>query len=384
MQAQVLNAQEYGIDRGELLPTPRLAVYRTRLEQNISLMRRYLESVVPGSGFRHLAPHVKTHKSAWVTRILMESGIRKFKCTLHELDMLCDAGAADILVAYPLLPHDADRVAGRVACRPSGSISAQVGCIEHADCLATAARKHGVEISCLLDLNVGQDRTGAAPEKVTDLARHIARSPHTGPLRIRGIHAYAGHNDSPDPEERAACSGRTMARVVECLKGLRQAGVSVERIVVAGTPGFMEELRELIGEHRVSAEVDVSPGTWVYWDTKYDGILPGMFEFASLILGQVIDLPAPGLATLNLGSKRWSADKGPVRLFSIPGLEVVSASEEHTVLRNTQGTKLRVGDQVLLAPHHVCTTVNLWETFTVVGEDGRVEMRSVPVDGRNR
>jgi len=381
MHARHLNAPEYAVTGTELRPSPRLIVYRTRLEQNISLMRRYLESVVPSSGFLHITPHVKTHKSLWVTRLLMESGVKRFKCSLNELDMCLEAEAPDIFVAYPLLPSDADRVAERIAQNPGQHVTVQVGCEKHAEYLDRAARRHGVEIDCLLDLNVGYNRTGIVPERASDLARFLPRLPA---LRFRGIHAYAGHNESADPAERESCSRRTMATVVECLRALESTGVEVERIVVAGTPGFLGDLYELVVRHRVAARVEVSPGTWVYWDGHYEGLLPGLFEFAALILAQVIDLPAPGLLTLNVGSKRWSVDKGPLRLFSAPGLEVVSTSEEHTVLRCSSSAGIEVGDRVLAAPQHVCPTVNLWETFTIVGEEGRLEKAAEPVTARNR
>src|SRR5262245_61213228 len=146
MQARTLDANQYAVEQVEMLSSPRLVVYRMRLEQNISLMRHYLEEVVPGSGFRHLSPHVKTHKSGWVTEILLKSGIGKFKCTPHELDLLLKAGAADVFVAYPLLAHDADRLAQSVLQNPQALILAQAGSLAHAEELAAAARRHGVEI----------------------------------------------------------------------------------------------------------------------------------------------------------------------------------------------------------------------------------------------
>jgi D-serine deaminase-like pyridoxal phosphate-dependent protein len=157
-----------------------------------------------------------------------------------------------------------------------------------------------------------------------------------------------------------------------------------ERIVVGGTPSFREDLHELVGRHRVDAEVEVSPGTWIYWDGDSESRIPGLFEFAALIFAQVIDRPTPDLATLNVGSKRWGVDRGPLEIFSLPGLEVRSVNEEHTVLSVPRGTKVEIGDTILAAPQHVCTTVNLWESFTLLGEDGRVECPSEPVTARNR
>ena len=383
-QGQGIDWNAYTVEHVEMLPTPRLLVYRPPLERNIAAMRRHLESVVPGSGFRHLAAHVKTHKSAWVTRLLMEHGVEKFKCTPHEIDFLLETGVKDVLLAYPLLAHDAERLAERIVQHPETRVTAQIGSKTHAERLAAAARRRGIEIDCLIDVDVGHHRTGIQPGLAPDLARSVLSSKELGSLRIRGIHAYDGHNSSPDPAARDACAREAMQRVADCARSLEAAGIRVERIVVGGSPGFLPDLRELVVRHRVDAQVDVSPGTWVYWDSNYAAKMPGMFDIAALVLAQVMDLPGDGLATLNLGYKRWSIDQGPVQLFSVPGLEVVSTNEEHTVLRVPAGTSLRVEDRVWIVPRHICSTVNLWETFTLIGEGGRVEAAALPVSGRNR
>jgi D-serine deaminase-like pyridoxal phosphate-dependent protein len=380
----MLEASAYAVEGLELLSTPRLLVFRRHVEGNIDRMRGLLEEVVPGSGFRHLSSHAKTHKSRWAAEQLVAAGIDSHKCTLHELDLLLDAGASEVFVAYPLLAHDADRVAERAAGSPGTRITAQVGRIEHAERLGAAARRHGVEIDCLIDVDVGNRRTGVPPGEAASLARAVLGSPRAGPLRIRGLHAYDGHNRAQSAAERAACAEKTMAEVVRCAQSLEGAGVRVERIVVGGTPGFLPDLRELVVRHRVDADVKVSPGTWIYWDSAYEKLLPDTFACAALVLAQVIDAPADDLVTLNVGYKRWAIDQGPVESFSAPGLEVVATSEEHTVLRTGAEARLAIEDRVLIAPRHVCPTVNLWETFTLVGRDGRVEAASMPVSGRNR
>jgi D-serine deaminase-like pyridoxal phosphate-dependent protein len=381
---QRLDPESYAVDPSVGLSTPRLLVFREHVEKNISLLREHLERVVAGSGFRHLSTHVKTHKSAWVTELLRKRGIERFKCTPRELDMLLESGAEDIFVAYPLLPHEADRVASSAARHPGVRLTAQIAAPIHAEWLAAAGKRHGVEIDCLIDIDVGNHRTGIRPDRAPDLARHVLASPRLSPVRIRGLHAYDGHNNSPDACERAAVAERAMGEVVECARAVEKAGVRVERIVAGGTPAFLHDLAELVNRHRVGAEVHVSPGTWIYWDSNYEAKMPGLFEYAALILAQVMDLPGDGLATLNLGHKRWAIDQGPVQVFSEPGVEVASTSEEHTVLRLTPGKRLEIGDRVLIVPRHVCSTVNLWERFTVIGGDGRVEEEDLPVSARNR
>jgi D-serine deaminase-like pyridoxal phosphate-dependent protein len=179
-----------------------------------------------------------------------------------------------------------------------------------------------------------------------------------------------------------------MDRVVAALRAIEREGVRVERLCVGGTPGFLPSFEELVRRHHVESRVDVevSPGTFIYWDSKYDALMPGRFRIAAVILARVMDRTAPDRATLDLGYKRWAIDQGPVDLFSVPGLEVVSTSEEHTVVRSASGESLRleVGDPVLIAPRHVCATVNLWERFWLVGSDGKLRSEPLPVSARNR
>ena len=49
-----------------------------------------------------------------------------------------------------------------------------------------------------------------------------------------------------------------------------------------------------------------------------------------------------------------------------------------------QGTEVHIGDYVLITPRHVCSTVNLWEYFTIIGTDGDIEQKDCPIEARNR
>ena len=380
-----LDPDKYHLSQLAGLPSPSLVVYREIFMQNIARMRRQLENIAPGSGFKHLRTHVKTHKSLWATGVLLEAGLTSFKSSLQELEMLIDAGAKDIFLAYPLLPQDADFFAQHVARHSSIRFLGQIGCQEHAEHLASAARRYSVEIPVLIDVDIGNHRTGSRVEQVGELARAVRNDAQLGPLKIVGIHAYDGHNNSKDPEQRRAGARETMGATMNCVRQLEELDLPVSLLQVAGTPPFAEDLNELMNIHKVDAQVEVSPGTWVYWDTNYDSILPERFEFAALVYSQIMDRPCDDVVCLNLGNKRWSVDAGPMDLFSIPGLEFISVNEEHTKLRLTKDApNVRIGDPVLFVPRHVCTTVNLWEHFAIVGADGTIEQTAEPVTARNR
>lgn len=378
---RVLDPVLYPLRDPQTIPTPRLLIYRQHVQENLRRMRRLLEEIAPGSGYAHLCPHVKTHKSSWTTHLQLDAGISHFKATPNEVEMLLEAGAGDVLVAYPLMPADAASVARLARSHPAARVAAQVSRPEHVAILAEAAARFEHTWDVLLDIDVGMGRTGAPAGQAAALYDLVDS---TRGLHFIGVHGYDGHNHVPDAEERLRISRESMARLVSVVSDLRQHGARIERVVAAGSPTFQPDLRYLLQEAELSMDVLVSPGTWIYWDTQYDRLLPGHFVIAAVILAQVIDLPGKGRLTLNLGHKRWAIDQGPVEVFSFPGLRVVGTSEEHTVLESDGSREFHIGEHLLIAPRHVCATVNLWEYATVIGPDGQVEIETCRIDARNR
>jgi len=392
-----LSLDDYGFAGFDSLESPCLIVYEKLVRENIARIEAELEAIVPQSGLRHLRPHVKTHKSAWATRLQLEAGVERFKSTPHEFEMLLEAGARDIFVAYPPLPSLAAKLADAQSRFAETRLSSQVATIEHAEALSAAAERHDVRLDAFLDLDVGAARTGIDPRDVVGLAKTIAGRDLRG-LHIVGVHAYDGHNHSADVEERRALARDAMARVVEAYRELAEICPDLDRLCVGGSPGALPCFETLVRDHVAVSDgggaggivpgrpidLDVSPGTFVYWDSKYDGLMPDRFRIAALVYARVMDRPGRDRITLDLGHKRWAIDQGPVELFSEPGLEVIGTTEEHTVLRCDDSSKYAIGTPILIAPKHVCPTVNLWEEFRVVRPDGTLDETLRTVTARNR
>ena len=379
-----LDENAYHLDRLESLESPCLVVYQELVEENLAILQQEIEELLPGEAPGCLRPHVKTHKSSWATRLQLERGIDKFKCSPNELDMLIEEGARNIFVAYPPLGPLADRIAAAVSQDAGLRILAQISRIEHAGFLADAAGRYDVDLDYLIDIDVGDHRTGLPPPEAGALLKAIQGDSRFSRLHCEGLHAYDGHNHSPSPQERKECGYESMESLVKVLGELEDAGNRMRRLVVGGTPGSLPCLEALATRDDIEADIEISPGTYIYWDTRYDELMPGRFRLAALILARVMDRPTPRRITLDLGHKRWGIDQGPVHLFSSPGLEVVKVSEEHTVLEHDGNSTLRIGDPVLIAPRHICATVNLWEEFHLVTANGQLQSEPLAVTARNR
>ena len=144
-----------------------------------------------GSPGLMLRPHAKAHKSIAIARRQVAAGAIGLSCaTLGEAEILGRAGIPGILVTSPLATVSlADRLAAL-----HRDIDGLMIVVDHADHLAVldrVAAQAGKKFAVLVDIDVGQHRTGvSAPQDAVALARRIAGASH---LRFAGIQAYYGH-----------------------------------------------------------------------------------------------------------------------------------------------------------------------------------------------
>src|SRR5262245_44399025 len=221
----------YRIEDTSQIISPALVVYRELLEANLASM-----IAIAGRADR-LRPHCKTHKMPQVTKLELARGISKHKCaTFAEAEMLAEAGAPDIFLSYNLVgPNIRRAVAFR---RKFPRVSFQVQA-DHPGPIADLGRAMAaadLTIDVLLDLDVGQHRTGvAAGPRAGELYRMIAG---TKGLRLGGFHVYDGHQHQQLRDERAAAVNGEWEKVAALRDELERAGLTVPRIVCGGTGSF--------------------------------------------------------------------------------------------------------------------------------------------------
>jgi D-serine deaminase-like pyridoxal phosphate-dependent protein len=306
----------------------------------------------------------------------MARGIRKFKCaTVAEAELLATTGVGDVLLAYQPVGPNLARLLDLVARHPQTRWSCLVDDPGALRTLADAAARRAVRLEVLLDLDVGQHRTGIAPgDGAAQLYRAIAASRALTP---GGLHAYDGHIVETDPAARAAACEMAFAPVEALRRALVAEGLPVPRVVVGGSPTFPLHARR--------SEVECSPGTCVLWDAGYASKLPDLdFLPAAALLTRVVSRPSPGRLCLDLGHKAVASEMPPPRavLLNLAGAQAVLHSEEHLVVESPEAARFAVGDCLYALPWHICPTVALHEEAFVV-EHGRVTERW-PIEARAR
>ncbi len=348
----------YHIQDLEQVDTPALVVYLDRVKSNIAQLINSIDDV------QRLRPHVKTHKTREGTRLMMEAGIRKFKCaTIAEAEMLAQTGAPDVLLAYQPVGPKVQRLLSLAHVYPATKFSCLVDDGRAAQQLSESAVRENLQVEVVVDINVGMNRTGVTPDIAYELYQQCLHLPGIRPV---GLHVYDGHINEADLAVRTSRCEAAFAPVEALKERLVKAGVPAPLIIAGGSPTFPIYAKR--------KEVECSPGTFIFWDAGYQQYSEQPFLPAALVLTRVISLPGDQLLCTDLGHKSIAPENPLNRrvvFLNAPELTAVGQSEEHLVLQAGSPQGYPIGDVLYGLPVHICPTCAQYERALVV-ENGRI------------
>jgi D-serine deaminase-like pyridoxal phosphate-dependent protein len=341
------------------ISSPALLVFPDRVEENL---RRMIAMVGDPARVR---PHIKTHKLPEIIAIHHQLGVSKCKAaTIAEAEMALANGMQDVLLAAQPVGPNIERVIALIHAYPEARLQTVIDDPSILSKLGAAATREGVTVNTLLDLDVGQHRTGITPgPDAVDLYHQMTRIPGLTPS---GLHAYDGHLHQRDVGERRSAAEAVYGQVSRFRDELEKQGMVVPQVVIGGTPTF-----PFYAQH---VDVECSPGTCVLWDAGYAANHADLdFLHAAVLLTRVISRPAPNRLCLDLGHKAVASEMPHPRVVfpALPDALAVAHNEEHLVIETSQATEFPVGSALMGIPWHICPTVALHETVHVV-KNGRV------------
>src|SRR5579883_279891 len=165
MSSPVSDGKWYETKGVESLASPALLVYADRVEENCRRMLR-----IAGDPQR-IRPHIKTHKMPAIVELQLRMGFTKFKCaTVAEAEMAANSGARDLLLAYQPVGPAVQRFFDLARHYPNVQFSVIADDASTVRALSEHAARNrsatgGTSLEVLLDLDIGQHRTGITPDE---------------------------------------------------------------------------------------------------------------------------------------------------------------------------------------------------------------------------
>jgi 3-hydroxy-D-aspartate aldolase len=358
------------------LNTPSLIIDLDLLEENIAKMARLCRQQAIA-----LRPHAKTHKSIEIARRQLMAGAIGICCAkLGEAEILAAGGIETILITSPVVtPEGGRRLAALNQLCPD--LMVVTDCAANVEMLSGAGAVSGRPLKVLIDLDVGQHRTGIAPgDGAIALAGVIAAS-HS--LSLTGIQGYAGHlMHVHDRREREAATLAVMDMLARMRAALEAEGLACPIVTGGGTGTF--DLDPGAG-----VLTDLQAGSYIFMDGQYGDVwetggesLP--FGTSLFVQTTVISANWPGIATTDAGLKSFATDAGTPRIVggAPDGTRYLFSGDEQGRLELTLGNAIEVGAIITCAVPHCDPTVNLYDHYHVVRGDDLIDIW--PVDARGR
>jgi len=339
------------------IDTPALLLDLDAMEGNLAKMARFF-----AAGPTRLRPHYKNHKCPALARRQINAGAIGLTCaTLAEAEVLVSAGITNILISSELAGDR--KIARFLDLARQVDIKAVVDNPRAVAALGAAGRAKGCRIGALVNINVGQNRTGLAPgAAVLDLARKVLAEG----LWLRGLMGYEGHvAHQVEGAEKESAYDLAMGTLMRCRRLLEENGIPVESVSTGGT-----------GTHHLTPKfpgiTEFQAGSYLVMDTEYATTCKD-FERALTVLGTVISKTEGQRVVVDAGLKSISGEHGVPVVKTPNGLRLRKLNAEHGIIDILDpSVPVEVGDTLEIWVHYSDATVNLHERMYGI-RNGEVE-----------
>ncbi len=358
------------------ITTPALVLDLDALESNIAAMAAITKA--QGIGLR---PHAKTHKSVAIAKRQMDQGAVGLCCAkLAEAEALAAGGLDRLLLTSPVT--GARRIARLLDLQPRcRELLAVVDGPGNLRDLGEAAAARGQSLDLLIDVDIGQHRTGVVgAESALALAETMGAHPQ---LTFRGLQGYAGQlQHIADFEERRHASHAALRALAEVRDALEGAGHPCPIVTGGGTGSHAFD-------HEAGLLTDLQAGSYIVSDVQYGAVdLAGAdarpFTAGLFVYSRVISASHADFVTIDAGSKTLSTD-GPlpeVVFGAAAGSRYAISGDEFGQLTLAPGGKApAVGDLIALQVPHCDTTINLFDFYHCIRGDALVALWPIEARG---
>ncbi|MBL8794725.1 MAG: DSD1 family PLP-dependent enzyme [Planctomycetia bacterium] len=346
------------------LPTPALLVDLVAFEANLKKMAEHCQQTNRGH-----RPHAKTHKCPEIARRQVAAGaLGVCVATVPEAEAMVAAGLSGVLLTSPIVEVGKIKRLVELARKP-GAVMLSVGHVREAELLVQAPQSAEVHLDVLIDVDVGDRRTGSLPgEPAVELARLLGQGKY---LHVRGVQAYSGKSShTVGFEERRKTSQAAWQQALETRDRLTRAGFEM-KYVSGGSTGTYNI------DSAIAGITELQVGSYVFMDVDYrriggqGGAVYTDFQPSLTVLTTVVSAAHPERVTVDAGNKAFATDvasKPEARHWT--GLTYNRGGDEFGILTVEPDGKLpKIGDRLEFLTPHCDPTVNLYHRiYAVRGE----------------
>ena len=322
--------------------TPALLLDLDAFEANLARMINHVKS----SG-KALRPHAKAHKCVEIAKRQLAAGACGVcVATLTEAELMSSGGITGILLTSPVADP------GKIARIVQTGAMVAVDHAQQVEWYQEAARSANNKIDMLIDLDVGDHRTGARDvAQALEIAEAVDRASH---LNLRGLQAYSAKGSHVAGEEGVRLSREVYAHAAEVRDAIARKGIPTE-ILSGGSTGTWQI------DTAIPDLTEMQAGSFVLMDLEYRR--SGMdFRQVITVLGTVVSANHDNFATVDSGIKSFSTDRayGPEAAHLL-GLTYRFGGDEFGYVNVDDPAKRpRLGDKIEFIPPHCDPTVNLY------------------------
>jgi D-serine deaminase-like pyridoxal phosphate-dependent protein len=333
-----------------------------------------------------LRPHVKSHKSAYISKRQLDAGaIGLSFAKLGEAEIIVERLKADddrtisVLLTSPLV--------GRQQAERAASLAAHCDlmvAVDHPDGvdeLEAAALALDTTLSVLCDVDVGLGRTGVVgTSEALAVAERVAVATQ---LHFKGVQGYGGQlQHISGSEHRRLATIESTNRLRRVIDALESAGFNVPIRSGGGTGTFGLDVE-------IGVLNELQPGSYVFMDREYRDALgddpEGRFAQSLTLVTTVISANHDDYVTVDAGLKAMATDAGPPLVV---GHETTAMyrffGDEQGMVTNPSQHSFRRGERLALVPPHCDPTVDRYDVIWLVHDDVIVDVIDITARGRSQ
>jgi D-serine deaminase-like pyridoxal phosphate-dependent protein len=339
------------------LPTPALLLDLDLFEANIDKMQKEV-----ATARKTLRAHFKAHKCPQIARRQVAAGaVGVCVATMAELSVVSEAGLG-ALVTTPVADVVKTDLVASLASK-GAEIRVVVDHVDQARMYSASASRFGTTIPVLVDLDVGDHRTGIpCDERAIELANEVAA---LGNAQFCGLQAYSVSGSHTEGLKARADHSRTaFEQAIQIQKHLLSSGLDA-RTLTGGSTGTWDI------DLKIPEFTELQAGSYPLMDVAYTKIVGDDFAPAMMVLATVISASHPDRVTVDAGFKAFATDRpfGPEPV-GITGVRWEWAGDEHGFLHlDSPSRPIQLGDKLEFLAPHCDPTANLYDRIHAIRND---------------